>query len=232
MRPFYQVDDYLHVLEVYNNNIWPIQAYAYALGGIALLLVFRKERSSSRIISGLLGLSWIWVGLVFHINYLALVSEMAYFFGAVFVLQGGLILWHGLISRYFGSLRPRLAFQFSFNIFSILGVFYILSSMLFYPLAYYSYEYTYPGIPVFGVSPSPVAVFCLGMFLTSVRRVPPYLLIIPVAWFVISFSIFMHLAVRLDILFFIANLAGALLVILNNRHKDRLSVKVERSFST
>jgi hypothetical protein len=172
------------------------------------------------------------VGIVYHLKYFSIISNKAYLFALFFSVEGVLILWYGVVSRWFGRLYPRLSFKFSFSFFSLLGLLFILYSMVIYPLCYYYLEYIFPRAPVFGISPSTVTVFTIGMLLLSDRKVPANLMIIPVFWSVISFVTSIELGAKEDIVLLFTSLIGGVLVVLHNKYMDQLSVSVTRPFAS
>ena len=102
----FTVEQFFDVFGTYNAAIWPIQVLAYVLGIVALALAIREGNLSARIVSGILGLFWIWMGIFYHILYFRLINPSAWIFGIFYILQGLLFL---LVGTIFG----RLAFRFN-----------------------------------------------------------------------------------------------------------------------
>ena len=67
-------------------------------------------------------------------------------------------------------------------------------AMIAYALIGVATGHHYPEIPMFGVTPCPVTIFTLGMFLLTTGPVPKGLLVVPFFWFLIggSAAILLH----------------------------------------
>ncbi|GAA5520236.1 hypothetical protein Asal01_00167 [Fodinibius salicampi] len=85
----FTIDQFLQVFEVYNRAIWPTQFVAYLLGTVVIWLVIKQGLSSEIYINRIIGLFWIWMGVIYHIIFFAVINPAAYIFGALFILQGG-----------------------------------------------------------------------------------------------------------------------------------------------
>ncbi|MBI4843447.1 MAG: hypothetical protein HY809_03885 [Nitrospirae bacterium] len=223
-------DEYFLVLENYYSDISPFMALAYALVGLTLLFLFKDDSRSKKLISLLLALSWFWSGAVYHLKHFTLLSNSAYLFAFIFFLQGGLILWHGILLRWFGILTPRLSYRAKPNVFSAVGILYVSYVIVIHPLASYYFIFGSPGSPVFGISPSTITIFTIGVFLFADRRVPRRLLIIPVLWAAASFIISIQMGIKEDIILLAAGIAGAILVVLHNRKIENVGVKIVQRF--
>lgn len=100
----FTIDQFFSVFEDYNTFVFPAHLIFILMGLVAAFLIRPAAKTNHRIISGILGLLWLWVGLVYHILFFSGLNPVACMFGAVFVLQGLLILWIGLV-------RARLVFE-------------------------------------------------------------------------------------------------------------------------
>ena len=212
MKMPFTVEQFLGVFETYNFAIWPAQVFAYVLGGLVLLCAIKKTKYSDTIITVVFSLLWIWIGIAFFIIFFSPTNKAAYLFGALFILQGLMILW-------FGVLSPRLSFHFYPGIISFVGAIIILYAMVIYPLIGYSLGHVYPQSPVFGVAPCPTVMFFLGLLLWSDKKIPLSILVIPVFWSLIGFRAVLFLGMKEDIGLLIAGILGAVLVTVGNRSK-------------
>jgi hypothetical protein len=68
MRIPFTVEQFFDLFGTYNTAIWPAQVLAYVFGIVALALAFRESQLSTRIVSGILGLFWTWMGIFYHRN--------------------------------------------------------------------------------------------------------------------------------------------------------------------
>src|SRR5262245_65267674 len=99
MLPF-TIDQFLRVFQQYNQAIWPMHIVAYLLGLVILALTIAKTRHADQIISAIPAGFWVWMGFVYHISYFRSINPAALGFGLLFIVQGGLWL-------YFGVVRPH-----------------------------------------------------------------------------------------------------------------------------
>ncbi len=90
---------------LYNELIWPAQTAAYALGAMLIYGLLRPGPGSGRTIATILAVFWIWTGLAFHWAQYSIINFAAPAFAALFVAEGFLIAWSGV-------LRGHLQFQF------------------------------------------------------------------------------------------------------------------------
>ena len=97
MKLPFSVDDFLQVFTTYNESIWPIQVLFYILAVVAIGSAFRGNVKSSQITFGILTFFWIWMGLVYHVVYFSVINKAAYVFGGVFLVQGLIFLYVGVI---------------------------------------------------------------------------------------------------------------------------------------
>ncbi|GAJ00751.1 unnamed protein product, partial [marine sediment metagenome] len=188
----FTVNQFMEVFEKYNLAIWPMQVIAHLLGIAAVLLAIKKIGFSDRIISAVLSFYWVWMGIVYHLMYFSAINRVAYGFGFLFIIQGILFLIVGVI-------KPDISFKFRPDIFSITGSIFILYAILIYPILGNLLGHGYPKSPCFGVTPCPTTIFTFGMLLWTDKRVPKYILIIPLLWSIIGFGAALPLGIREDI---------------------------------
>ncbi len=185
-------EQFFSVFERYNTVIWPIQLVAYGLGAGAAALSLFRSRYSDMTIAAVLAIMWYWVGIVYHYMYFSRINSLAPLFALLFVAQGLLLQWEGV-------LRKRLMFQARPNAAGALGGLLIVYSMALYPLIGHLAGHGYPRSPSFGVTPCPATIFTLGLLLLTYRRVPKYLLVIPTLWALIGTFAALSLGVYEDL---------------------------------
>lgn len=203
-------EQFLEVFGSYNTAIWPAQVIAYALGIGATALAFRRRAYTDPLIAAALSAFWIWMGIAYHLTFFARINPAAYAFAVLFVLQG-------ILLAYAGLLRKRLVFTFRRDPYGVSGALLILYALLIYPLLGSILGHTYPEAPVFGVAPCPAAIFTFGMLLWTKERVPPWLLVIPVLWSLIGFSAALTLGMFEDSGLLVAGVGGTLLLLYRDR---------------
>jgi hypothetical protein len=210
----FTVGQFFDVFETYNTTVWPVQVVAYVLGISAIFLAVHDVAVRSRIVSGILAVSWIWMGIVYQIIHFSRVNPIAELFGILFILQG-------LILVLVGSILPKLRFRFAVKPIPIAGTVFIIYAFAVYPLIGKAFGHTYPRSPVFGVAPCPSTIFTLGLLLWASRPVPWYVIVIPFLWSLVGVSAAVNLQMPEDYGLGVAGALGAALVIARNRSFQR-----------
>lgn len=165
--------EFLEIMVSYNTVFWPLQVVAYLLGLIAVFFAIRPSRWSSRVVTTVLALFWLWTGIVFGaIFFPPRLPSPSYITAFIFVVQGILLLAAGCF-------RQRLRFRFRSDVYGGVGALFVLYGMLGFPLVAYVLGRGYPQLLPFGLVPCPTTVFTLGMLLWSEKGLPRYLLVIP-----------------------------------------------------
>lgn len=210
MVPFAR-EQFIAVFVVYNEGIWPLQLVGYLVGFVAFILVFWPKRISDRIIVGIIAVMWLWTGIAYHGLYFSVINKAALLFGALFVAQA-------VFMAYAGLLRDQLRFGFRAGTAAWVGIAFVVYAAVLYPvLGICAAGHGYPEMPMFGVTPCPVAIFTFGMLLLTTARVPRRLLVIPFIWSLIGGSAAFVLGVPQDWLLLISGVIAIPLVILRDR---------------
>src|SRR6476646_7156738 len=144
MLPF-TTEQFVAVFAHYNHAIWPVQAFAYFLGGVAVIFLFRESGWSDRIIAGILATMWIWTGLVYQFAFFAEINRAAYLFGAMYIAQGVAIAYAGICRR--------INFGFRSDAAGWIGVTLVAYAAVLYPLIGILAGANPAELPVFGVTP-------------------------------------------------------------------------------
>ena len=161
----------LEVFANYNFQMWPMQILAYMLGILALSLIFRKYKWGTRVISTILASFWIWVALMFWLPSGLQGFSMAYAFIFLFMIEGVLILIQ--------ALRPGFSFGSTSKTHTIIGLVMVSYAMVGYPLFGLLIGRDLPQTPPFALTPCPLVLFSLGMFLLTESKVPLSLILTP-----------------------------------------------------
>jgi uncharacterized membrane protein len=188
----FTAEQFFHVFERYNAVIWPIQLVVYGLGGGAVALSLFRSRYADMLIGGILAILWFWVGIVYHVMFFAQISPAARLFGLMFIVQGALLQWEGV-------LRKRLSFLVRPGAAGVLGALLVAYAMALYPLINHLAGHGYPRTPSFGVTPCPATIFTFGLLLWTSRRVPKYLLVIPTLWAALGTVVAISLGIYADL---------------------------------
>jgi len=205
----FTIQQFLHLFEQYNTDIWPMQIVTYILAITVLLFVFKDHRYSGRIVLATLTFFWLWNGLIYHLLYFSTINKAAYIFGVLFLIQAGLFILLGLTHHW-------LSFKFLNNSYSITASILILYAMLFYPVLNSLLGHGYPESPAFGLAPCPTTIFTFGILLLCESKVPKYILAIPLAWSVIGFSAALFLMIYEDTGLLLSGLSGTFMIIYKN----------------
>lgn len=203
----FTIDQFFQVFAAYNTAIWPVQILAYVLALVALGFAVRANQWAGRVISGILGAVWIWMGVVYHIRYFRAINPAAVGFGVLFVFQGLLFLLAG-------SIRNKLGFELTARPAPIAGAILIIYAMTGYPLLSAVLGHRYPATPTFGVTPCPTTIFTFGLLLWAIPSMPRYLLIIPFIWAVVGTTAAIQLDVPADYGLAVAAVAGIVMTVL------------------
>lgn len=184
-------EQFLEVFRQYNNAVFPIQILflMLALGMVGFAIWHKKH--AEKAISAILGLLWLWMGIVYQWGFFSEINKAAYLFGAAFVAQGALFLSKGVLYN-------KLAFSHKPTPAVWVGSAMMLYALVIYPLIGYALGRGYPDSATFGL-PCPTTIFTLGILLWLDKKPPTYLLIIPMAWSIIGTVAAINLGVREDI---------------------------------
>ncbi len=207
----FTIEQFLSVFEKYNLSVWPIQIVLVLIAILAIILSIRKIDRSDNIISIVLGFFWLWIGIVYHLAFFTSINKAAYFFGALYIIQGLLFL-------FVGGLKSKLSFKFQPNSYGIVGSLLILYALVIYPGLGYLFGHVYPKNPTFGL-PCPTTIFTFGLLLWTDKNVPKYVLAIPFIWSIIGFGAALSLGVKEDYGLLIAGVIGSTLIIIRDRSR-------------
>jgi hypothetical protein len=167
----FSLEDFLIVLENYNTSIWPLQILAYLFGISILFYATKRSISSTKIILAILSLFWLWNGIVFCPIFWAPAYKSAYLFGAFCTVQGLLFVR--------GIYKSDVSILIRADLYSIVGILFVVYSMIGYQLIGYPLGHVYPKFFPFGLVPCPTTIFTFGLLLMTVDKCPKYYLIVP-----------------------------------------------------
>ena len=205
----FTVNEFLGVFKNYNLSVFPMQIIAYIIGVAIVITIFKNNKYSSRFASGGLAFFWLWNGVMYHILNFSSINKLAYFFGALFVIQGLLFFVQGV-------LKSEISFRFKTTFAGVIGSLLIVYAMLVYPLLGYFLGHGYPQSPVFGIAPCPTTIFTFGLFLW-VEKLPKKLLWIPLAWALIGFLAALSLGIKEDIGLLFAGVVAVPMILLGRK---------------
>jgi hypothetical protein len=176
--PFTSADFYSN-FAAYNRAVWPAPAIAGGLAAVAILAVFRRPAIAGRVSGLVLALMWAFTGVAYDILFFTRINPAAYVFGALFLIEAGLIAHYGLRRKAFiyGRKQGRDI---------LVGLALIAYAVVLYPMIGTLAGHNYPAAPMFGIAPCSVTIFTFGMLLMTRERLPRLVLAIPLLWAVIG----------------------------------------------
>lgn len=205
MKLPFTLQQFLDVFTRYNQAVWPMQFVLVLFALAAVLLCFKKIEAADNLISLLLAFFWLWMGIVYHIVFFSEINKVANLFGSLFILEGLLFLYYGLLNNSF-------RFRFRPGLTGYTGLALVLAALFLYPAIGYLLGHVYPASPTFGL-PCPTTIFTWGILLWSGKKVPLLLVIIPLLWSFIGFMAAIKLGIREDVLLLLAGIvAGTILL--------------------
>jgi hypothetical protein len=210
-------DQFLAVFAGYNEAVWPAQIGAYALAAVALWGIARQTAWKDRVATVTLTVFWLWTGIGYHALQFTQINAAAWGFGALFVMQGVLLLHAGLVRR-------ELAFGRGAGARGTLGWGLVVYASLLYPLLGLLLGFRYPAVPTFGITPCPVTLFTFGLLLLCAPTAPRRVLLIPGVWSLVGGSAALLLGVPQDWLL----LASGLTVFFMRRRTRARAVSMPR----
>ena len=200
---------FIEVFKKYNEAIFPIQFIFYLVIIAIVAFLFSNRANASRVISYCLSFFWFWMGIVYHIFFFSDINKAAFFFGALFIIQGMLFL----------QFSTTLSFQFTPKAYGFTGLFFLFYAVLAYPSIGYAIDHVYPNAPTFGL-PCPTTIFTFGMLLLTERKVPMAVLIIPVLWSIVGTSAAINLGFYEDLGLPVAGIVSVAMILARNQKYD------------
>jgi hypothetical protein len=203
-------NDFFQTFFHYNNTIWPMPLVGYVMGIIIVFSLCYENPLADKMISLVLAFLWMWIGIVEQISFFTRIDTWANLFGILFITQSLLLIWAGVI-------KNKLVFRIPFTGYNLIGTLFIIYALIVYPILSYFMGHMYPEAPVFGVAARPTAIFTFGIYLFAVRKFPIYMMLIPLTWSLIGFTVSMVMGVREDFPLFVAGISCLVLTIIRNK---------------
>jgi hypothetical protein len=188
----------------YNRALMPAAFFGLALCAFGIVLAARPFAGSDRLLSAILAGFWLWNGAVFHFGSLAPLTWAAWIFGAVFLLQGLMLLWAGAV-------RGRIAYTTSADLPGLAAAI-LLGLAIFYPALDMLAGRAWPGLQFTGTLPAPTVLATLGFLLMAQRRIIA-LAVIPLLWALLHGATAFSLGIWQDMAMALAACGGFLLLL-------------------
>lgn len=174
------------------------------------------KRSHSAFVLLVLSFFWGWMAIVYHLIFFTRINPLATYFSVLFLIQSGLLLWHGVIRR---AITLNQATKRG----SFLGYILLAYGLIIYPALNIAFNHHYSDNPTFGV-PCPTTIFTIGILWFADVPFPRHIFFIPLCWSVIGTSAAIFLYVPEDYGLALAGLLA--LVKLLQPQMNRLALKL------
>jgi hypothetical protein len=161
----------------YNTGLWPLPPMALLLALGAIVLTLRPVPGRSRIVAAILAAAWLWTGIGYHMLHFARFDFVAPVYGALFVVEGLLLLS--------AAPRGRPSFRFGGGLPGRVGLALALVALA-WPLVDRMFGQPWMAERIVGLAPAPTVVLTFGMLLLASGRTPIHLAIIPLAWTLVA----------------------------------------------
>lgn len=194
-----------------NQMIWPAQIFIYLAALAVIFILLIKGRWKNRIISAVLCAAWIGMGIVFFMGSFSKIEPNAKIFGILFIIQGA---FFGL----YGLLAGGLEFKLNKKKESLPSWGLFLYSILLYPLIGIAVGQRFPALPLLLMAPCPTVIFTFAIFLSSRRRLPVLLIIIPFFWSIVGLGAAINFDVPQDYGLFLSGIITLLVILKRNRN--------------
>jgi hypothetical protein len=194
----------------YNESVWPVQYVLLVLGlaaAISLLISIRTAALALPVVAFL----WLWIALVYFIDFFSAVTPAAYVFAIGFALEG---LFVAAWSTRFGAIDSPSRLQ------RLAAGALFLYAFLAYPLIGLAAGQHYPASVTFGL-PCPTVIFTFGVLVLLAHARPTLLLVAPVAWAIIGTSAAVLLHVPQDLALLAAAMIAVAFVTLERNARRR-----------
>ncbi|HEX3233976.1 MAG TPA: DUF6064 family protein [Gemmatimonadales bacterium] len=191
MRLPFDTHQFFSVFVRYNTAVWPAQVALTLAALCAVALALWPRRGSDRTIAVILGVLWLWMGVVYHLVFFRSINPAAVVFGILFILEGVLLI-------VFGGWLGRLRFAWTPTISGLLGAALISYALLVYPTLTLVLGHQYPAAPTFGL-PCPTTIVTLGLLALTSSRPPLSVLAIPLLWSAVGVSAAVQLGIWEDL---------------------------------
>lgn len=196
----FTIEQFLQVFADYNTAVWPTQILLQVLAFICLVLLFRPQPWTSRVVSLVLAFFWLWMAIAYHFLFFSRINPAALLFGSVFLLESVLLARAGLMRR-------KIVFRPLGGVGGWVGRGLITFALVLYPVFGLALGQRFPAFPTFGL-PCPTTLFSIGILMFVERAQARVLLIVPVLWTFIGSLAAISLGITQDLSLLVAGAVG------------------------
>jgi hypothetical protein len=172
---------YYRLFELYNQELWPAQVLAAALGLTVLYLIVRGGRTSHRTVWAIIGALWVLVAWAYLWKHFATINWPIAYAAPVFAAEGLLLIGIGAIGG--GLAFPQMP---SRGIAVNAGLALFAASVALYPFLSPLMGRSLATAEVFGLAPDPTAAATLALIAIAEGRARWLMMILPCLWYAIS----------------------------------------------
>jgi len=168
---------YYRQFELYNQAIWPLHSVAILITLIVFYALWKKPAWAGRGVALCFVLSWLWVAWAFLYQRFNQIHVVADWYALGFILQAGLIAWHGVVKNHFTPLiDSRLRMK--------IGTGLLIIALVFYPFIAVMSGRSWMQFEMFALAPDPTALATIAIPLLYKASIALY--IIPIIWIFLS----------------------------------------------
>lgn len=170
----YSADAHQGLFAFYYLDTSPAHLIALPFGFVIAVMLARHSKRGPVASRLIIAAFWVWTGAIFYGQYFIDLNWAAKYFGYVFIGQGGLIATHTLINRN-KICRPE-------SLTRVIGGALVVLGMALSPTIAAIMETPISHAHLFGITPLPLIIATVGVFMVTLSRIPPWILIIPIIW--------------------------------------------------
>lgn len=215
MNPPFSVEEFLNVFASYNRAVFPMQFVLVSAALAAIVLAIRPYKISGKEVSTILACFWLWMGVAYHLLFFSRINRAAVIFGVFFILQSVILFYAGVV-------KSELSFGLRLGWKGTIGGLFLIFALIIYPLLGLVFGHVYPESPTFGL-PCPTTIFTFGLLLWADKKVPWYVLPIPLLWSLIGFAAAFSLGIFEDIALPIAGIIATVVLIWYEPKRDAIA---------
>jgi hypothetical protein len=183
----YSLDDFLlfspevyfRLFELDNSALWPLQVPVFVVCLLVLWLLARATPSSLRASLAVFGAFWLWIAWSFFAQRYNTINWMAAYVAPFAAVQGAALIGSALVWR-----NPLDAKVLSAAQRFVLGLYVLV--LIGYPLLGVLFGRPWQGAELVGIAPDPSAVATLAILAMSRGRWQWLLMVIPIAWCIVT----------------------------------------------
>lgn len=176
----------------FNTDLWPLHVLGLLLALAVPVLTLKPMPGAGRVIGGILAAASFGVGALFYLGHFATLAFFAPALGWLWIAQGALLLWSGVVRDTLAPRRPQTPADWFGLAIVTLGVLWPVVDVLVTPAGW-------EAVRVFGLLGAPTLLVTLGALLLTADRPPLHLAALPLLWALAQAAMAWVLDIRLDL---------------------------------